>query len=126
MAGPVIRAGVAALVAWPLWSAAMGPDAPFSAPAPRATTAAAATELAAGLRGVRLGNAPAALIDGQWIAPGQTVRGARLAAVRIDGALLRHPGGRVEQLSLFPPQSASPQADLSNASTTTDSVQGPP
>ena len=127
MAGPVIRAGVAALVVWPLWSAAMGPDAPFTAPALRATTAAAAaTELAAGLRGVRLGNAPAALIDGQWIAPGQTVRGARLAAVRIDGALLRHPGGRVEQLSLFPPQPASPQADLSNASTTTDSVQGPP
>lgn len=127
MAGTVIRTGVAALVALPLWCAAMGPDAPFTPPSFRAIAATSAiAELAAGLRGVRLGNAPAALIDGQWIATGQPVRGARLASVHIDGALLRHPGGRVERLPLFPPQPASPPADLPNASTTHDSVQGQP
>lgn len=127
MAGPVIRVGAAALIALPLWAMAMGPDAPFTPPALRAMAAnAAAVELAAGLRGVRLGTAPAALIDGQWVAPGQPVRGARLASVRIDGALLRHPGGRVERLPLFPPQPATQPEDLPVASTTTDSVQGQP
>ena len=97
---------VAGVVLLPLGAAAMGPHAPFAPPAPRAvaSTASAATaaEAATGLRGVRLGSAPAALIDGRWITPGQPVRGARLATIRIDGAVLHHAGGRTERLALFP------------------------
>jgi hypothetical protein len=98
----------------PQWSAAMGPSDPFTPPsrAVPATDASAMPEAAAaaanGLAGVRLGSAPAALIDGEWIVPGQTVRGARLAAIRIDGALLRHPDGRTERLALFPSPPSTP------------------
>ncbi len=130
MARLVKRIVAACVVVLPLGAAAMGPHAPFTPPAPRAAASSAsgtaAAESAAGLRGVRLGSAPAALIDGTWITPGQPVRGARLATVRIDGALLRHPGGRTERLALFPTPAATSTADERSASTSTDSVQGPP
>lgn len=118
-----------ALALLPHWAAAMGPDAPFTPPASRSTTATAASaaaEPASGLRGVRLGSAPAALIDGHWIAPGQPVRGARLALIRIDGALLRHADGRTERLALFPKTTAPPAADERSAPPPTDFVQGQP
>ncbi len=115
------------LATLPLWAAAMGPNAPFTAPAPRSSTSAAERDAPApGLRGVRLGKNPAALIDGNWVTPGQAVRGAWLASVRIDGALLRHPGGRTERLALFPTTAADPAAHDRNASPPTDSVQGQP
>ncbi len=55
---------------------------------------------AGGLRGVRLGQRPQALIDGQWVAAGQAVRGAQLVAVQADHALLRWADGRTERLAL--------------------------
>jgi hypothetical protein len=91
----------------PPGAAATGPRDPFTPPAASAASAPAATDAApeaivSGLTGVRLGSAPAALIDGTWVRPGQPVRGALLGAVRIDGAVLRHPDGRSEHLALFP------------------------
>lgn len=55
---------------------------------------------AGGLRGVRLAQRPQALIDGQWVAAGQAVRGAQLVAVQADHALLRWADGRTERLAL--------------------------
>lgn len=127
MAGLLTRLNVIALALLPHWAAAMGPDAPFAPPASRAgASGAAIVEPASGLRGVRLGSAPAALIDGSWIVPGQPVRGARLAGVRIDAALLRHPNGRTERLALFPPPATTHSSDDRGASNSTDSVQGQP
>lgn len=131
MAGLLTTFSTVALALLPHWAAAMGPDAPFLPPASRSTATATAggtdTAVAAsGLRGVRLGSAPAALIDGFWIAPGQPVRGARLAGVRIDAALLRHSDGRTERLALFPPPAATPASDDRGTSNSTDSVQGQP
>jgi hypothetical protein len=91
----------------PVWSAALGPKDPFTPPLPAASTApgddsSTTPVVVTGLRGVRLGRQPAALIDGEWVGPGQTVRGAKLADVRLDGALLRHADGRTEFIALFP------------------------
>jgi hypothetical protein len=100
----------------PLAAAATGPRDPFTPPAGAASAPAAADASAepaiSGLTGVRLGSAPAALIDGSWIRPGQPVRGALLGAVRIDGAVLHHPDGRRERIALF--------ATSASASTPTD------
>ena len=43
---------------------------------------------------------PAALIDGQWVAPGQSVGKVQLLAVMRDAVRVRHPDGRVDTLSL--------------------------
>ena len=96
-------------------SAAIGPNDPFTPPSPTlqaSDSAAADPVVATGLTGLRLGRLPAALIDGDWISPGQTVRGARLVAVGLDGALLRHADGRTEHITLFP-VSAAPAASAS-------------
>jgi len=100
-------------------SAAVGPNDPFTPPAPaapavQASEAVTAPVVATGLTGVRLGRLPAALIDGEWFSPGQTVRGARLAEVRLDGALLRHADGRIEHIALFPV--VAPPADTAGVS----------
>ena len=96
-------------------AAALGPSDPFTPPSPGLQASDAATAdlvVATGLTGLRLGRLPAALIDGDWISPGQAVRGARLIAVGLDGALLRHADGRTEHITLFP-VSAAPAASAS-------------
>ncbi len=101
---------------------AVGPQAPFTPPAPPARPAAApmAAPLPAGaasdaesaaappgLVGLRLGNAPAALIDGTWVRVGQTVRDARLIEVLPSAVRLRHADGRLETVALFTDSSAA-------------------
>lgn len=97
---------------------AMGAAAPFAPPPRVAVPAAAAAPAAAdpsapavanaanaigaGLSGIHLGTRPRALIDGDWVALGETVRGARLHALRADEAQLRHPDGRIEHLRFTP------------------------
>lgn len=108
---------------------AMGAGAPFAPPARVAVPVSAAMPAAAasaamsalpsvdgatsampaldssadtGLRGLQLGAHPRALIDGQWVALGAEVRGARLSELRIDRVVLRHADGRLEQLLLSP------------------------
>lgn len=95
---------------------AVGPDAPFTPPptlgpqahaAPSAVAADSAASAAdadtppAGLVGLRLGAAPSALIDGQWVRVGQETRGARLVEVRPNAVRLRHANGQIETLALF-------------------------
>lgn len=104
--------------ALPAW--ALGVGEPFVPPRRYATAAAAPAASAAsaareavlqtelgdavvatgGFSGVRLGQRPQALIDGQWVAVGQAVRGAQLLAVQADHALLRWADGRTERLVL--------------------------
>lgn len=86
----------------PAWAAAVGPLDPFTPPSPALASAGVAAAPTSGLSGVRLGHRPAALIDGEWFSPGQTVRGARLTSVRPDGALLRFADGRTEHVAMFP------------------------
>lgn len=97
---------------------AMGAAAPFAPPPRVAVPAAAAAPAAAdpsapavanaanaigaGLSGIHLGTRPRALIDGDWVALGETVRGARVHALRADEAQLRHPDGRIEHLRFTP------------------------
>ena len=105
---------------------AMGASAPFTPPAraaavlassdsaTAATSAALASLLAtpglaklatteaSGMNGIQLGARPRALIDGEWVGLGETVRGARLQALRADEAELLHPDGRLEHLRLTP------------------------
>ena len=90
-------------------ASAVGPQAPFTPPPP-AAQAASATEGGApdaetptpqGLVGLRLGNTPSALIDGNWVRLGQDVRGARLIDVRQGAVRLRHANGQIETLALF-------------------------
>lgn len=94
------------------------PPAPPPAPAAAAAATAAAPPQAAaasepeatpvaavagtGLSGIHLGTPPRALIDGEWVALGERVRGARLDAVRTAEVQLRHPDGRIERLPLTP------------------------
>lgn len=95
------------------WS--MGAGAPFTPPKARQAAAAPAAGAAAsgaalandaepvsGLNGLRNGARELALIDGAWVAPGATVRGARLVAVLPTAAQLRHPDGRLELVPLTP------------------------
>jgi len=96
----------------PTLAFALGPKDPFTPPA--RTSAASATQVGVavqrtGLSGVRLGKTPAALIDGEWITLGDTVRGARLAAVRLHEVVLQHADGRIERIAMFP-EPASPAA----------------
>ncbi len=86
---------------------AMGSNAPFTPPRPASASASAAsdapeTAAVSGLSGVRLGQHSAALIDGQWVAHGGTVRSARLVALQADAATLRHADGRLERLLMNP------------------------
>ncbi len=96
------------------------PPAPALAPAAAAAAAATAATLpqaaaasepeatpvaavaGSGLSGIHLGTPPRALIDGEWVALGERVRGARLDAVRAAEVHLRHPDGRIERLPLTP------------------------
>jgi hypothetical protein len=84
-------------------SAAIGPAAAASAPTVDLSGSAVGAEPGSptlpGLAGLRLGKTPMALIDGQWWRPGDRPRGALLAAVNNNGALLRHADGRTEQLA---------------------------
>lgn len=98
--------------ALPVW--ALGAAEPFVPPrraAAAAPAASAAREAVlqadpgdavatGGFSGVRLGQRPQALIDGQWVVIGQAVRGAQLSAVQADHALLRWADGRTERLAL--------------------------
>ncbi|KNZ33510.1 MAG: hypothetical protein AD742_06375 [Methylibium sp. NZG] len=79
-------------------SAALPPPTPTPTAADMARAAGADT----GLSGVHLGPQPRALIDGEWVALGDVVRGARLHSLRADHAQLRHPDGRLERLLLTP------------------------
>lgn len=114
-------------MAAPAVCAAMGSAAPFTPPRAAAASASAASAvnaaddsvdavLANGLSGVRVGPRAAALIDGQWVAVGDTARGARLLSVQADAATLRHADGRVERLLL------NPAALLSAKTAATDRV----
>lgn len=122
------RAAPALLLAlWPAWAAAVGPLDPFTAPAPTLPADSTSAPPTSGLTGVRLGHQPAALIDGAWVSPGQAVRGARLASVRPDGALLRFADGRTERVALFPVSAAPAEtADVSILAHRPANKRGPP
>lgn len=94
---------------------AMGPADPFTPPGAAAARKAEAGGQAAAprLAGIRLGRAPAALIDGQWVAVGAAVGGARLLAVQPLRAELRHADGRREWIELFFLRDAAPAAAAS-------------
>ncbi|MDE2431367.1 MAG: hypothetical protein KGN37_00780 [Burkholderiales bacterium] len=92
------------------WSWALGPTAPFVAPTPgqfgalgqslgSAASAAPATQ---GLSGVRLGRRSGAVIDGQWVRKGHSIRGARLVDVQRTRVTLLHPDGRKEVIEMYP------------------------
>ena len=90
--------------------AALPAPAPTPIAAPLPAGAASDVESAAalpGLVGLRLGNAPAALIDGAWVRVGQTVRDARLIEVLPSAVRLRHADGRLETVALFTDSSAA-------------------
>lgn len=118
MAGHVTRGSTLVLLAWSLFcmpSWAMGPGDPFVAPRveqariqlgqgglPGVASDGDAAE-AVGLSGVRLGRQAGAVIDGQWVRKGQTVRGARLVQVQRTRVTLKHPDGHLEIIEMFPP-----------------------
>lgn len=93
----------------PAW--ALGPMAPFDAP--RADQAGSfeagggagfdAAMPTQGLTGVRLGRYAGAVIDGQWVRKGRTVRGARLVQVQRTRVVLKHPDGHTEIIEMYPP-----------------------
>lgn len=124
MAGHVKHGVMSALCVWGLLSCAssctsvwaMGPMAPFVAPrvdqanaqlgqggAPAAEGADGAVPAASGLTGVRLGRQAGAVIDGQWVRKGRTVRGARLIQIQRTRVTLQHPDGHQEIIEMFPP-----------------------
>jgi len=96
----------------PALAFALGPKDPFAPPGRTSVASAAQVHVAvqgAGLSGVRLGKTPAALIDGEWITLGDSVRGARLTAVRLHEVVLQNADGRIERIAMFP-EPASPAA----------------
>lgn len=113
---------VALLVCAPV--GALGPNAPFVAPAAPAAPSASGTNSAdspasaasgagaalapLGLSGMRLRTQPMALIDGEWRRVGESVRGAAVTAMHATGVTLRHPDGRVEVLSWGPTPAVAP------------------
>ncbi len=113
MVRAVMLLGLLALAAAP--GSAMGPADPFTPPGPAAARKGAAGTQPAALRlaGIRLGRAPAALIDGQWVAVGAAVGSARLLAVQPLRAQLRHADGRREWIELFFLRDAAPAAAAS-------------
>lgn len=96
-----------------LWSAAtawaMGPGAPFVPPVAAQAQAqgmeqeAGGAPAGTGLSGVRLGRHAGAVIDGQWVRRGQTVRGAKLVSIQRTQVSLRHPDGHTEMIEMYPP-----------------------
>lgn len=104
MARLVTLIGAAAMLSATLQPAvALGPADPFTPPGRGQLASQAGGQAPVGaLAGVRLGTKPAALIDGEWIALGHSVRGARLAQVRAQAVTLQHVDGRLERLALFP------------------------
>ena len=91
---PRVAAPTAAAASAPASAATLDPT------TPALVNSAVATE--SGLSGMHLGSPPRALIDGEWVAVGDTVRGARLQALHADEAQLRHPDGRLERLRMAP------------------------
>lgn len=82
---------------------ALGPAQPFTPPAAvrgDAADPALPPPATARLGGLRLGAAPAALIDGQWVGLGARIHGARLQHIEPPYAVLQHPDGRLERLAL--------------------------
>jgi hypothetical protein len=103
--------GLCAALPTAAWS--LGPAQPFMPPAPAAAASAAETTADAepavhGLAGVRLGKAPAALIDGLWLRVGEPVRGATLQRIEAQRVWLRHADGHTELLALYPLPTAQP------------------
>jgi hypothetical protein len=84
----------------------VSPSASADAPALSAPNAPPAAAGAISLSGIRMGVPPQALLDGQWLAPGAMVRGARLVAVSADAVQLRAADGQMQRLAL------TPQVDL--------------
>ena len=111
--GAALILGVWGLFCYPVW--AMGPNDPFVAPRADQTrtqlgqggspgaTAEGDAPVAMGLTGVRLGRQAGAVIDGQWVRKGQTVRGARLVQIQRTRVTLQHPDGHPEIIEMFPP-----------------------
>lgn len=95
----VVKPAALAPAAAAVVAAAVLPQA-AAASEPEATPVAAVA--GAGLNGIHLGTPLRALIDGEWVALGERVRGARLDAVRTAEVHLRHPDGRIERLPLTP------------------------
>ncbi len=94
-------AAVAAVVARSASASAPTSETPADMTMPMAADLARAAA-GSGLNGIQLGAQPRALIDGEWVAPGEAVRGARLHSLRADEAQLRYPDGRLERLRLTP------------------------
>lgn len=113
--------GVAAGALLACWrpALAMGPLAPFSPPSMDAIGGASQQ----GLKGVRLKRHVGAVIDGQWVALGGTVRGAKLEAVGAKEATLRHPDGQAEVLQLY--ADAMPTAPTNQQASKSASAPGP-
>lgn len=89
---------------------AMGPAAPFVEPGVDQASAQLDVAVGAdtvapsvGLSGVRLGRQAGAVIDGQWVRKGRTVRGARLVEVQRTRVTLQHPDGHQEIIEMYPP-----------------------
>jgi hypothetical protein len=123
----MLRAALAAAALLHATAHAVGPKDPFTPPGrapvvvPDVRGSATSTAGHSGLTGLRFGRKPQALIDGEWVALGQTVRGARLARLRPQHALLVHPDGREERLSMFPADTpASAAASAASAASSAD------
>jgi hypothetical protein len=105
----MLKAVWAATFCVPAW--ALGPMAPFVAPQadqagafdPAAGAGLDAQTPTQGLSGVRLGRYAGAVVDGQWIRKGRTVRGARLVQVQRTRVVLKHPDGHTEIIEMYPP-----------------------
>lgn len=85
---------------------AMGPAAPFVPPNAQSTDPTVGvmqSPVTTGLTGVKLGRHPQALIDGQWAAPGDSVRtDSVLVSVGLRDVQLQRADGSIEQLTLLP------------------------
>jgi hypothetical protein len=127
MVRAVMLPGLLVLAVAPVF--AMGPADPFTPPGAAVARKAEAGQAAAlRLAGIRLGRAPAALIDGQWVAVGAAVGSARLLAVQPLRAELRHADGRREWIELFlreaaPNPAPEPADDTSSATLAKRDIQ---
>ena len=127
---PSVLALCAALLAGVTPAGAIGPRDPFTPPGkeavvvvpPLESLSTVAPPVGAGLTGMRFGARPQALIDGEWVAVGKTVRGARLARLLPQHAVLVHPGGREERLPLFPIEAPSSPASAASSPDTSEPV----
>ena len=107
---------------------ALGPQAPFVPPNRAVVLSGAAEDPRAqalahrGLSAVRMGSRPQALIDGQWVRPGEPVRGARLLRLAPNHVVLQMADGRTERLPLFMPPPAQPASAASAAGPDAESM----